>query len=93
MVLVLNGVQKMQNQIIISGPSDAELEAMFAVECAEKAQVESDLGEYIENYQRDVRVLNARVQAYEESERIRLYNSYAKKWSMIKAYRSLREVA
>lgn len=93
MVLMTIGAKMNNQEIIIAGPSEAELEAMFAVECAEKAQVEFDLGEYIGDYQRDVRVLNARVQAYEEAERISLYNSYAKKWSMIKAYRSLKEAA
>lgn len=84
----------MNNQnIIIAGPSEAELEAMFEADCAERAQVEADLGEYLEDYQRAIRLLNSRVQAYEESERISLYNSYAKKWDMMKAYHSLKEAA
>ncbi len=44
MVLVVNGVHMNNQEIIIAGPSEAELEAMFAVECAEKTQVEADLG-------------------------------------------------
>lgn len=77
----------------ILGPTEEELEAMYEDDCLQKLRLEEDLGEYLEDYKREIAVLHARLEAYEDSQRTSIYESLKKKNSMIKAYRSLRRAA
>lgn len=77
----------------ILGPTEEELEALYEDDCFQKSRLEEDLGEYLEDYKREIAVLHARLESYEDSQRTSIYESFKKRNGMIKVYRSLRRAA